>query len=318
MKFLTEKQVAAEVKKLIKDETDIRIAVAFWGKGGCDLLGLAAASGTPRVICNLDSGACNPDEIVALRGRSNLRTHPQLHAKIYWTPRGVIIGSSNASTNGLWGEGKDARGWREANILIRNEALTTEVGKWFDAQWEEGRAVTPEMIETSRPLWKTGVTSAPRGRPLKRSLTEAFLADPRHPAWGRVKVAIYNNDLSVEAHEELASQISIDPVLEQASVFEGWRDRFSAGDFVIDVDAIRTRPTVSLLHVGDKLIESDRLTYLWEANNVTLPGLGQFKLSRQEKKQFSALAPRPQAKTRNVATLLTLAQAVKQISKLPE
>lgn len=317
MKFLTEKQVAGAVKDLIKGAVDIRIAVAFWGKGGGDLLGVDGGRSKPRVICNLDSGACNPVELLGLKKRTALRTHAQLHAKIYWTPEAVIIGSSNASTNGLWGEGKDARGWREANILIQDEAIISEIGGWFDAQWNESAPVTAPMIEASRALWDAGLKRAPRGRPIQQRLTDAFACDPKHPNWSRVKVALYSEGLSVEAKDQVAVEKAAEPVLADTGTYEGWQGRFSPRDIIIDVDGTKKRPTVSVLSVGDKLMESGSLTYLWEKPSIEIPGLGTFKLTRQERDGFAALLPRYSSTTGFVddgGVLLSLEEALRQMA----
>lgn len=318
MRFLTEKQIAGAVKDLIEGQTDVRIAVAFWGKGGGDLLGVDGGRSRPRVICNLDSGACNPDELLGLKKRTSLRTHAQLHAKIYWTPEAAIIGSSNASTNGLWGEGKESRGWREANILVRNSAIISEVGKWFDAQWEESAPVTVPMIEASRPLWDAGERRAPRGRPIQQTLTDAFRCDPNHPAWARVKVALYSEGLSDEAKDQAAAEQAVEPVLADAAIYEGWQGHFSARDIVIDVDGTKKRPIVSILAVGEKLFESDPLTYLWKTPTIAIPGLGTFKLTRDEKEALAALLPRHSSRADFVdegGVLLLLDEALRQTAQ---
>jgi len=315
MKFLTEKQVAQAVRELVRDAVDVRIAVAFWGKGGSTLLGLDEIRSKPRVICNLDSGACNPEELLALKKFATLRTHAQLHAKIFWTPKGVIIGSSNASTNGLWGEGKDARGWREANILVRDEAILTEVGDWFQTQWSEGRSVTAPIIEASRTLWDAGRQRAPRGRPIQQTLTDAFACDPENTEWGRVKVAFYSEGLSDEARDQVAAEQAVEPVLADAGTYEDWTGFFKPQDIIIDVDGTQKRPNVSVWAVGDKLFESGVLTYVWEKPTVEIPSLGAFRLTRQERNRFAALLPMLSTTPEFVndgGVLLTLEDALRQ------
>jgi hypothetical protein len=100
LKLLTERDLPKEVAALIKGRTDVRIAVPFWGKDAVDLLVLSRAKGG-QIICNLESGCCDPDVIDKLRGRFTVKTHARLHGKLYCTSKAASVGSSNVSTNGL-------------------------------------------------------------------------------------------------------------------------------------------------------------------------------------------------------------------------
>lgn len=293
LRFLSEKKVASTISKLVCSAEDVRIAVAFWGQGGADLLGLSSLERKPRIICNLDSGACNPDELHTLRSRSKLRSHPQLHAKVYWTPSGVVIGSSNASTNGLWGERNEAKGWHEANLLVRHPAIIAEVGDWFDTQWDASYRVSKSLIEAARPIWDAGRRSRPRGTRIALSLTSAYRSDPTNPGWERVKVAVYDVSVSASAWTEFEAASAAEPVLADAHIFEGWGSSFAPGDMIIDVDAINRRrhAKVSMLSVGEKLIQSDTITYAWDVSYFDLPGLGRFKLNLAEQSAFRSIIP---------------------------
>ena len=63
-----------------------------------------------RIICDLLSGACNPVEIEKLKGLDGVRvrTRDRLHAKVWIGGNDVIVGSANASHNGLPGDDEDA------------------------------------------------------------------------------------------------------------------------------------------------------------------------------------------------------------------
>src|SRR5664279_4882776 len=92
IRLLDEKSVIAPIRRLAKGCADLRIAVAFWGADSVKTLRLTGAKGG-RIICNLESGACNPKEIRKLRAmkKFKMKTHAQLHAKIYWSPEAAII-----------------------------------------------------------------------------------------------------------------------------------------------------------------------------------------------------------------------------------
>jgi len=55
-----------------------------------------------------------------------------LHAKVYLFDGQVIIGSSNASANGLSLQGGEVSGWIEANVISDEPAFYEEVSKWFE------------------------------------------------------------------------------------------------------------------------------------------------------------------------------------------
>ncbi len=65
MKFLNEQTIVPQLRELTKSSSSIRIAVAFWGAGASEQLGLAPRAADSRIICNLKSGGTNPDEIRA-------------------------------------------------------------------------------------------------------------------------------------------------------------------------------------------------------------------------------------------------------------
>lgn len=318
--FISERSMGRAVEALVGDADDVRIAVAFWGDGGTALLGGLSKPGRekPRVICNLESGACNPDELHRLRKVVRLRTHPQLHAKVYWTPRGVILGSSNASTNGLWGEGKESRGWREANLLVRDHTVIDEIGAWFDEQWLEGLAATSLRIEGARSLWLSGKDRAPTGRSLSRSLFTAYRDNPRHPAWKRVKVAFSTEGPTDEGKKEYDAERAGNSALQEAYFYEGWKGKFGKGDWVVDVDAISKSISVSILRIGDPPVESDNLTFLSLEKKIDLSPFGMLGLDQLEKEQLKALLPKVMksgAAIEDGGTLLSLQEAVTLIDR---
>jgi hypothetical protein len=90
-----------------------------------------------------------------------VRTCDNLHAKVWLTEAGVIIGSSNASTNGLDLEGKEASSLIEANLFTDEQPTLTTISKWFDDEvWRKARTITANDLkrarEKRRPFWPGG------------------------------------------------------------------------------------------------------------------------------------------------------------------
>jgi len=153
-KLVTEEAALTEIKKLGKGQK-VRFAVAFWGTNSVDKLKVKATAGA-EILCNLQSGCCDPDEIENLTKMNGVKVlaHSSLHAKVYISPKGALVGSSNASTNGLAMDGNLAGSWREANLLVANEPLLADLDTWFAERWAEGKKITNPMLAAARKKWE--------------------------------------------------------------------------------------------------------------------------------------------------------------------
>ena len=98
MRFIGGSHTLELISEFLKSEdTEIALAVAFWGGAAIERLGVGEWKAEKvRVICNATSGACNPKALTALRSHIdlNLRTNPRLHSKVYWTPKRLVITSA--------------------------------------------------------------------------------------------------------------------------------------------------------------------------------------------------------------------------------
>lgn len=151
-RLIREHEVAAAFKRARKKAANSVIAVPFWGKGAVSTLGLHEGP-TTRIVCNLDSVACNPEVIDQIQKlHIEVRTHPRLHAKIYATESLAIVGSSNVSTNGLTVEGSASKGWIEANVASDDPDLVADVFALFETIWGDGetRKVRASDIKAAR------------------------------------------------------------------------------------------------------------------------------------------------------------------------
>jgi len=156
MKFLDNN---AQTKKLIEqiflDTHNIYLAVAFWGMGSSEII-RKVKNKKIRIICNLESGATNPNEIIKigqLIGYDNIRSIDNLHAKVYCTDRKMVLGSSNLSANGLSLEGEETNKLIEANVLIEDSAIINQTHKWFDELWSSARKVDKGYCEKYKSKW---------------------------------------------------------------------------------------------------------------------------------------------------------------------
>ena len=104
MRLLTGTDVHREVVRIMSRTGEVMAAVAYWGDGASERTGITRkkSRNKARVICDLLSGACNPAEIDKLMKLGvQVKTLDRLHAKIWIGGNTVILGSANASKNGL-------------------------------------------------------------------------------------------------------------------------------------------------------------------------------------------------------------------------
>ena len=139
MDFLTDDDIRTAIQHLVGRGQDLRVAVAYWGKDGAKHTGVAnkASSdrGNVRIICDLNSGACNPKEIRELQKLGfKVRTLDHLHAKVWISETCVILGSANASTSGLADE-RQLGSNIEAALLVEDPNLAQVLRTWFDRKW---------------------------------------------------------------------------------------------------------------------------------------------------------------------------------------
>jgi len=251
-------QVAKYVQKMLSG-AEIRIAVAFWGLGATKELGLLSCHTAPKIICNLLSGGTNPNEIEeiqkALRTRFgddfNIMQNDRLHAKVYLSTKGVIIGSSNASANGLSMEGRECSGWIEANLYSNQSIEIDDAGDWFSEVWQskETRPITNNDIEIAKENWK---------RRRRLSLPERT-TDPTHDLYNELQTnpanytgknlwfAIYGEPSSKEADDKILAERSLVKTLgmspDDVGGFEDWDDIPNGADLICFDIGPRTRVT---------------------------------------------------------------------------
>jgi hypothetical protein len=164
IKFLDTQQTKCEVKKMLQSASAARLAVSYWGNGASKQLGLDQFGPSKlQIICDLFSGVCNPDELRALvKGGALIRCVDGLHSKVYLTKARAVVGSSNASANGLAFEGAELQANAEASVLSSDTAAVQTIHKWFETLWDIARPVNLQMIESVRPLWNKKRSSAHR------------------------------------------------------------------------------------------------------------------------------------------------------------
>lgn len=158
-------------------EGPLDLAVAFWGDGAIDELGLRNAKRPTRVLLELGLGGTNPFVVKALTKLQHVEVKqlPRLHAKAYITRRAVIIGSTNASTNGLGSEGKQATWWHELALHTNDDAIVRATKLWFERKWKDGQAITSACLKKAEYVWRERQRLRPKvGSDVKDILSAAM------------------------------------------------------------------------------------------------------------------------------------------------
>ena len=151
IQFVGENHLGA-IKSMIIGASRLDAAVAFWGHGAVNQLGLADAPSGGTIVCNLFSPGCNPHEIEKLfqLNRFKLRNHDGLHGKVYLTDQLVCIGSSNASGAGLGFETSDNVTQREANVICSSQELLNDAANWLKGIVDESKEITQDMLSEAK------------------------------------------------------------------------------------------------------------------------------------------------------------------------
>jgi hypothetical protein len=248
--LLREDDLPGKFRSLKKAASETLIAVPFWGTGAIGALGLNR--GTSRVICNLSSGACNPYEIEDLEKLDGItvRTNSRLHAKIYTAKGFAIIGSSNASTNGLAIAGDVSTGWIEANVLTKEPGLVKETCGLFETIWDsdETKPISVSQLNKAKIAWD----NRPRSKPSVTATTLLAACREQPELFGSVFVVAYDEDLSRKAKRKLTSltrQAKGSAGIDNADFRKAWgyqfEERIASGTWLVDLDCRKpSRPRV--------------------------------------------------------------------------
>jgi hypothetical protein len=173
LKFLKGAELTRKIQSMLKSNDRADIAIAYWGGDALKLLKVKPGRRNVRVVCCLKGGKSDPEVIAKFKKRA--RQHDKLHAKVIWTPRGAIVGSANASSNGLPQEDLEAAGLIEAGIYLEDRATLDEIQSWFQNLFSvRAKAIKASDLQEARLARllapKTGGSSKKRSS--KKSLLE--------------------------------------------------------------------------------------------------------------------------------------------------
>lgn len=211
-----------ELAKWVREQNGrLDLAVAFWGEGATAQLGLRSGR-KARILLDLTAGATNPKVVEELQKMKDVQVkqRDRLHAKLYLGQKEMVVGSANASANGLGAEGHEATHWCELGIRTACPDALAQAAAWFERQWSSGRTITPRDLANAKKTWK----SRRRLRPTSctGSILDIARTNPGELKDRRIYVSVSTLNLTQEEEEECKARAM--KLGEEPLFFYDWRD----------------------------------------------------------------------------------------------
>ena len=209
------------------------LAVAFWGAGAANLLGLPEQASGYRIACDAFSGACNPKTIKDLLNRgTSVVNVGGIHAKVYVGSSSMVVCSANASANGLGEEDSELDPALEAGVLLYSSDAIGVARAWFQGLFDGGTTLTSNDLKKITALWKARRLKRPTRRRMFR-LIDVVLNDPSWFEGRGLRVVVYDGaepPASVIATYKASPYHVKDPKREA----DDWPFYWSTGDWKVD------------------------------------------------------------------------------------
>jgi hypothetical protein len=121
--------VGAQIKKVLSSRGQLRLAVAYVTGNFADLLGLRQLRWPDvSLVCDPFGGSCDPRLLKRLhKAGVRISCRPKLHAKVFISRTGAIVGSANISAPAL------GRGNTEGACFVSDRATLKTAASWFDS-----------------------------------------------------------------------------------------------------------------------------------------------------------------------------------------
>lgn len=226
----------AELSERIRDVArgpDVRCAVAFWSTEGITrVFDDEAAAKRARIVCDISMGSTSADALIALGapGRETLRHQRDMHAKVYLSDRGLIVGSANASASALSMVAATARLTETGVHHLPGSAPWEAAAGWFETLCDRSDEIGDDEIEWARRAYRppAGGMSRP---PATGSLLDAVrLAPERFAGAGFVFTSVASDDDEIAAARKSAKRLG-------GTVAKREIDKWPRGGFFTDWSA---------------------------------------------------------------------------------
>ena len=134
----------------------VRCAVAFWSDTGVSKVFPRGVPKNARIFCDISMGSTSADALEALQAPNNpnLRHSVRMHAKVFISNMGLVVGSANASASAL-GNGDGPASNTEAGIFHLPDTTAWESAvAWFDQFFKTSPKVSDEEVEWAKLIYR--------------------------------------------------------------------------------------------------------------------------------------------------------------------
>lgn len=224
MRFASGRALSEAIRAVMQGN-DVRCAVAFWGAGSSSLVSRPTAS---RIICDVTMGGTSAQALEELGAPDldTLRHVPALHAKLYLSSIGAVVGSPNASANGI-GFGTDAANVEAGIVLDPTDPCHAEAADWFEDMWDDSHRIGRREVDMARRRFRPTRLARPH-EATGGSLLEMVAEEPTR--FGDVSfVFAHTRSKPAERRRAVASLVAANPGHEDeiestpdTGLFTGW------------------------------------------------------------------------------------------------
>jgi hypothetical protein len=270
-------RIRGAVGTLATQSKRMDLAVAFVGRDWSDAL--AHFQGNLRLICWLSSTNTNPLAVRQLikRPKTKVRQRDSMHAKVYLTDIGAVVGSANLSAKAL--SETEQNGQDEAAVFLKDKFSHDAIDKWFRTLWNAPgtREITKDDLDRAdkayRKAHKAKLTGGKAKKQKYRSV-ESLSAASRQQLAELARIVRdqdITNEIGFSLEEVEPQRISRSMLITTADHFAKWMGRrflFERAFITSDIARVRSALTTLFdesLDVAERLqsvIDSGKLSPL--------------------------------------------------------
>lgn len=260
--------------RMIVDADIVKCAVAYWGSH--HFFHEVESHVDWKILCDIQMGSTSPRALRELGapGNPNIKFMDGLHAKVYLSEVGVIVGSANASAGGLGFDGRPARLLEAGTFHKPQGSIWNDVSVWFDEIFEKASTVDQAALDVAERNFRPLICPFPRE---DLSILQQIAADPEYFSRNRIGFLICRTPATQEEIEVAAREVADNEDGLDVEVFSNWeQERSFIGWNRSDIDNLNINFIEFYFEVdgNERIILSHNLVHSFiEVNNE---GLGHF------------------------------------------
>ena len=153
--FLSGSSLASRITAVSKGKR-VRCAVAFWSADGVDQVFPKGLPRDAKLVCDISMGSTSADALISLGAPYNqcVRHSVGMHAKVFISDCGLVVGSANASASALGGDGRSPPNMEAGTFHAPGSRSWTAAVHWFDELFSNATLVDDEEVRWARLIFR--------------------------------------------------------------------------------------------------------------------------------------------------------------------